>query len=99
MLVAGDLRFGSYTDKESGVTRETRDVVAENVGASLKFTNVGVDRAPKANGPAAAGPVAKTGAVRRLGHHSLNRREQERARVIVLSPAPLRSREQQPNHA
>ncbi|WP_454116058.1 single-stranded DNA-binding protein [Microbacterium aurum] len=59
VLVAGDLRFGSYTDKESGVTRETRDVVAENVGASLKFTDVGVDRAPKANGPAPTGPVAE----------------------------------------
>ena len=37
VIVAGDLRFGTYTDKETGQTRETRDIVADNVGASLKF--------------------------------------------------------------
>lgn len=60
VLVAGDLRFGTYTDKESGQTRETRDIVADNVGASLKFSGVDITRAPKANGPAAeaTGPVA-----------------------------------------
>lgn len=60
VLVAGDLRFGTYTDKESGQTRETRDIVAENVGASLKFQSVDVMRAPKANSPEAqaSGPVA-----------------------------------------
>ena len=52
VIVAGDLRFGTYTDKESGQTRETRDIVADNVGASLKFADVIVDRSPKANGPA-----------------------------------------------
>lgn len=70
VLVNGDLRFGTYTDKETGLTRETRDIVADNVGASLKFVDVGVDRAPKANGPAArvgapgpeAAPVVETGA-------------------------------------
>ncbi|MDL9978614.1 single-stranded DNA-binding protein [Microbacterium sp. ASV49] len=60
VIVAGDLRFGTYVDKESGQTRETRDVVADNVGASLKFADVSVDRAPKATSPAAdaSGPVA-----------------------------------------
>lgn len=62
VIVAGDLRFGTYVDKESGQTRETRDIVADNVGASLKFTGVDVERAPKASGPAAdvsaSGPVA-----------------------------------------
>lgn len=62
VLVAGELRFGTYVDKETGNTRETRDIVADNVGASLKFTGVNVERAPKANGPAAdhsaSGPVA-----------------------------------------
>jgi single-strand DNA-binding protein len=60
VLVAGDLRFGTYTDKESGQTRETRDIVADNVGASLKFASVNVERAPKANGPEAhdSGPIA-----------------------------------------
>ena len=70
VIVAGDLRFGTYVDKESGQTRETRDVVAENVGASLKFAAVAVERSPKANGPAAdrsatgpvAAPVSYTGA-------------------------------------
>ncbi|NYE18019.1 single-stranded DNA-binding protein [Microbacterium immunditiarum] len=59
VLVAGDLRFGTYVDKESGQTRETRDVVADNVGASLKFASVAVDRAPKARNPEAdaSGPV------------------------------------------
>ena len=59
VLLAGDLRFGTYTDKESGQTRETRDVVADNVAASLKFTSVEVERAPKANSPEAyaSGPV------------------------------------------
>ncbi|MGB4778873.1 single-stranded DNA-binding protein [Microbacterium sp.] len=59
VVVAGELRFGTYIDKETGNSRETRDIVADNVGASLKFTNVGIDRAPKANGPAATGPVAE----------------------------------------
>ncbi|WP_169582094.1 MULTISPECIES: single-stranded DNA-binding protein [Microbacterium] len=60
VLVAGDLRFGTYTDNETGQTRETRDIVADNVGASLKFSGVTVERTPKANGPAAdaTGPVA-----------------------------------------
>src|SRR6478736_2325994 len=60
VIVAGDLRFGTYTDKETGQSRETRDVVADNVGASLKFTSVDVDRAPKATSPGAdaSGPVA-----------------------------------------
>jgi len=67
VLLAGDLRFGTYTDKETGQTRETRDVVADNVAASLKFTSVDVARAPKANGPEYASgpevaPVSTTGA-------------------------------------
>lgn len=68
VLVAGDLRFGTYVDKDSGQTRETRDIVADNVGASLKFTGIAVGRSPKADGPAAtatepyAAPVSTTGA-------------------------------------
>lgn len=60
VIVAGDLRFGTYTDKETGNTRETRDVVADNIGASLKFASVAVERAPKATSPGAdaSGPVA-----------------------------------------
>jgi single-strand DNA-binding protein len=60
VLVAGDLRFGTYTDKESGQTRETRDIVADNVGASLKFASVNVERTPKAISPEvhASGPIA-----------------------------------------
>lgn len=57
VIVTGDLRFGTYVDKDSGQTRETRDVIASNVGASLKFTDVNVARAPKAEGPAATGPT------------------------------------------
>lgn len=59
-IVVGDLRFGSYTDKDSGQVRETRDVLADTVGASLKFADATVTRAPKASGPAAnaSGPVA-----------------------------------------
>ena len=63
VLVAGDLRFGTYTDKDTGATRETRDVVADHVGASLRYQAVTVERSPKANGPAAdttaTGPVAE----------------------------------------
>ena len=70
VVVAGELRFGTYVDKESGKTQETRDVLASNVGASLKFADVAVDRSPKANSPAAdvsatgpvAAPVSYTGA-------------------------------------
>lgn len=60
VVVAGDLRFGTYVDKETGLSRETRDVVADNVGASLKFASVEVDRSPKAERPAAdaTGPTA-----------------------------------------
>jgi len=60
VLVAGDLRFGTYTDTTSGQTRETRDIVADNIGASLKFASVNVERAPKANSPEAdtSGPIA-----------------------------------------
>ena len=69
VIVGGDLRFGTYTDKESGQTRETRDIVADNVGASLKYAPVAVERAPKASGPGArrapsgpsAEPVSSTG--------------------------------------
>jgi single-strand DNA-binding protein len=59
VLVAGDLRFGTFTDKDENV-RESRDIVADTVGASLRFATVSVDRAPKANGPDAyaEGPVA-----------------------------------------
>ena len=60
VIVAGDLRFGTYTDKETGQSRETRDIVADNVGASLKFASVNVQRSPKAEGLAAqaTGPSA-----------------------------------------
>jgi single-strand DNA-binding protein len=55
VIVAGDLRFGTYVDKE-GQTRESRDIVADNVGASLKFADVAIERSPKADGPAAHAP-------------------------------------------
>jgi single-strand DNA-binding protein len=60
VLVAGDLRFGTYTNTDTGETRETRDIVADNIGASLKFSNVEIARSPKANGPDAyaTGPTA-----------------------------------------
>lgn len=59
VLLAGDLRFGNYTDKE-GTEREGRDIVADTVAASLRFASVDIDRAPKANGPDAhaEGPIA-----------------------------------------
>lgn len=63
VVVVGNLRFGTYIDKETGQTREAHDVAAENVGASLKFATVSVERTPKANGPAAdrsaTGPVVE----------------------------------------
>ena len=60
VIVAGEIRFGTYVDKETGQSRETRDVVADNVGASLKFAGVAVERAPKAASPgaSASGPIA-----------------------------------------
>jgi single-strand DNA-binding protein len=67
VLVAGDLRFGSYTDRETGQTRETRDVVADNVGASLKFVSVDVERAPNASGPAAHAPGPEAEPVLTIG--------------------------------
>lgn len=60
VLVAGDLRFGSYTDKD-GAEKESRDIVADTVAASLRFATVSIERtAPKASGPNAnaEGPVA-----------------------------------------
>jgi len=59
VVVVGKLRFGTYTDKEDH-TRETRDIIADTVGASLRFATVSVQRAPKASGPDAyaEGPVA-----------------------------------------
>ncbi|MBG6055302.1 single-strand DNA-binding protein [Salinibacterium sp. CAN_S4] len=60
VLVAGDLRFGTFTDKDENV-RESRDIVADTVGASLRFATVNIERAaPKASGPNAyaEGPVA-----------------------------------------
>ena len=59
VVVNGDLKFGSY--EKDGVTRETRQVIADTVGASLKFNNVEIaQNAPKAKGPEAyaTGPVA-----------------------------------------
>lgn len=60
VIVAGDLRFGTYVDKESGQTRETRDIVADNVGASLKFTSVDVERTPRANSPLVDAPASRS---------------------------------------
>lgn len=67
-LVAGHLRFGSYVDKETGAARETRQVVADTVAASLKHNDVEVVRSPKAKSPELhatgpfAAPVVETGA-------------------------------------
>jgi len=60
VLVTGQLRFSTYTDKETGAQRENRQVVADTVAASLKFDEVRVTRSPKAKGPEAyaTGPVA-----------------------------------------
>ena len=60
VLVDGDLRFATYTDKD-GNAREGRDVIADTVAASLQFATVSIGRAPKANGPDASyaeGPQA-----------------------------------------
>jgi single-strand DNA-binding protein len=59
VVVAGDLRFGSYTDKDDNV-RESRDIVADTVAASLRYATVRIERTPKASGPTAQaeGPVA-----------------------------------------
>jgi len=58
-IVIGEMKFGTYTNPETNVTRDTRDVVARSVGASLRFNGVEVQRGPKASGPAvhATGPV------------------------------------------
>ena len=60
VLVTGQLRFSNHTDKETGVQRENRQVVADTVAASLKYDEVTVARSPTANGPEAyaTGPVA-----------------------------------------
>ena len=59
VVVDGDLKFRSYTDKD-GNAREGRDIIADDVSASLKFATVSIERAPKASGPTAyaEGPVA-----------------------------------------
>ena len=59
VVVDGDLRFRNYTDKD-GNNREGRDIIADEVSASLKFATVSIDRAPKASGPDAyaEGPQA-----------------------------------------
>lgn len=58
-IVVGEMKFGSYTNPDTGQVQDTRDIVADAVGPSLRFTQVTVDRGPKANGPAvhATGPV------------------------------------------
>ncbi len=58
--MAGEVRLGTCTDKDTRQSRETRDIVADNVGASLKFTGVSVERAPKAAAPDAhaSGPIS-----------------------------------------
>jgi single-strand DNA-binding protein len=59
VLVSGDLRFGTFTDKDQNV-RESRDIIADSVAASLRFATANIERAPKASGPDAyaEGPVA-----------------------------------------
>jgi len=59
VVVDGDLKFSIYVDKND-VTRESRDIIADEVSASLKFATVSIERAPKASGPDAyaEGPVA-----------------------------------------
>lgn len=61
VLVAGDLRFGTFTDKDDKV-RESRDIIADTVAASLRFATARIERTPKASGPDASwnaeGPVA-----------------------------------------
>lgn len=67
VIVAGDLRFGTYTDKETGQSRETRDIVADHVGASLKFVNVQVERSSKAVRPEVEAAVPTTAAAAYAG--------------------------------
>lgn len=64
VLVTGEIKFGSYTDKDDQV-RESRDIVADTVAASLRFATVNITRAPKASGPNAnaEGPAATPDAV------------------------------------
>tara|TARA_B100000378_G_scaffold260530_1_gene241250 strand:+ start:227 stop:670 length:444 start_codon:yes stop_codon:yes gene_type:complete len=64
VIVEGNLRFSTYTDKDTGQPRESRDLIADTVGASLRFTTVAVQRTPKVSGPAAeaTGPVAEPAA-------------------------------------
>lgn len=56
-----------------GQTRESRDVVAHNVGASLGFADITIERSPKADGPRStrSGAVRHTGLVRRRRNHAL----------------------------
>jgi len=63
-IVNGELRFSTFEDSDTGKTRESRDVIADTVGASLKFASVAVQHVPKASGPAAyaTGPVAEPAA-------------------------------------
>ena len=59
VVVDGTMQFRSYKDKD-GNMREGRDIVADEVAASLRFTTVTIERAPKASGPDAyaEGPIA-----------------------------------------
>jgi len=61
VLVAGEMAFGTYTDKD-GVKREGRQIVADHVASSHQFNAVQEVRGPKASGPAmqhsTTGPVA-----------------------------------------
>lgn len=53
VLVSGDLKFSTYVDKTTGATRESREILADTVAASLKFSGVEVLRTPRVNSPAA----------------------------------------------
>ena len=67
IIAAGEMQFSTYVDKQ-GQEREGRQVLANTVGASLRYNDVEVNRNPKARGPEAyatgpsATPVADSGA-------------------------------------
>lgn len=73
VLVDGELKFGSYVD-ENEQRHETRQIVADYVGASLAYNAVEVQPRPKAEGPVmqqgTTGPVAVPAAT---GSSSLTR--------------------------
>lgn len=74
VLVSGDLKFTSFVDAQTGNTRESREILADTVAASLKFATVEVDRSPRVKGPAAdaTGPAPVAAVQTAAGSHTLS---------------------------